>query len=113
MGWSLFLKLRLRMLSMLSLKKSFLRAAVFSRRSGQITVWLSLSFLVFLSLYLVCFNSVQKQNQRRKAEHSVEAGMFSLFSEFEPHLLDDYSLLYVDTSFRSGRESTDEICSHL
>lgn len=98
---------------MLSLKKSFLRAAVFSRRSGQITVWLSLSFLVFLSLYLVCFNSVQKQNQRRKAEHSVEAGMFSLFSEFEPHLLDDYSLLYVDTSFRSGRESTDEICSHL
>ncbi len=43
----------------------------------------------------------------------MEAGMFSLFSEFEPHLLDDYSLLYIDTSFQSGRERTDEICGHL
>ncbi len=39
--------------------------------------------------------------------------MFSLFSEYEPHLLEDYSLFYLDTSFRSGTENTDEICSHL
>lgn len=95
------------------LKKLSLRAAVFSRRSGQITIWLSLSFLVFLSLYIICLDSVQKQYQRQKAEQAVEAGMFSLFSEFEPHLLEDYGLLYIDTSFLSGKERTDEICSHL
>lgn len=95
------------------LKKLSPKAAVFSRRSGQITIWLSLSFLVFLSLYLVCLDSVQKQHQRQKAEQAVEAGMFSLFSEFEPHLLEDYDLLYIDTSFRSGKERTDELCSHL
>lgn len=95
------------------LKKSFLRAAAFNRRSGQITIWLSLSFLVFLSLYIVCLDSVQKQYQRQKAEQAVEAGMFSLFSEFEPHLLEDYGLFYIDTSFLGGKERTDEICSHL
>lgn len=95
------------------LRKLFLRAAVSSRRSGQITVWLSLSFLVFLSLYMVCLDSVQKQHQRQKAEQAAETGMFSLFSEFEPHLLEDYGLLCIDSSFGSGKEKTDEICSHL
>lgn len=95
------------------LKKSYLRAAAYSRCSGQITVWLSLGFLIFLSLYTVCLESVQKQQRRQRAEQAVEAGMFSLFSEYEPHLLEKYDLLYLDTSFRSGRERTDELCSHL
>lgn len=95
------------------LKKLSLRAAVSSCRSGQITVWLSLSFLVFFSLYLACLGSVQKQHRNQKAEQAVEAGIFSLFSEFEPHLLEDYDLLCLDTSFRSGRERQDELCSHL
>lgn len=98
---------------MIFLRKSSLRAAVSDRQSGQITVWLCLSFLVLLSLYLVCLDSVQRQHRKQKSEQAVEAGMFSLFSEFEPHLLEDYSLLYMDTSFQSGRERTDEICSHL
>lgn len=98
---------------MIFLRRSSLRAAVFKKSSGQITVWLSLSFLVFLSLYTVCLESVQKQQRRQRAERAVEAGMFSLFSEYEPHLLEKYDLFYLDTSFRSGREKTDELCSHL
>lgn len=98
---------------MIYLRKSYPRAAAYRRRSGQITVWLSLSFLVFLSLYLVCLQSVEKQSRRRYAEQAAETGMFSLFSEFEPHLLADYNLFYLDTSFRSGSEQQDEICSHL
>lgn len=98
---------------MIFLRRSCLRAAVFKRRKGQITVWLALSFLVFLSLYLVCLQSVQKQSGRRRAEQAVESGLFSLFSEFEPHLLEMYDLFYLDTSFRSGTEQTDELCGHL
>lgn len=98
---------------MIFLKKSSLRAAASRKGSGQITVWLSLCFLVFLSLYTVCLQSVQKQQRRQQAEQAVEAGMFSLFSEFEPHLLETYDLFYLDTSFRSGKEKTDELCSHL
>lgn len=98
---------------MIFLKRSCLRAIVSKRQSGQITVWLSLSLLVFLSLYLACLQSVQKQSRRRYAEQRVEIGMFSLFSEFEPHLLDRYDLFYLDTSFRSGREQEDELCGHL
>jgi hypothetical protein len=39
--------------------------------------------------------------------------MFSLFSEYEPHLLEKYGLFYLDTSFQSGTEKQDELCSHL
>ena len=94
------------------LKKSFHRPAVF-RKKGSITVWLALSFLVFLSLYLICMQSVQKQSARRRAEQAVENGMFSLFSEYEPHLMDNWDLFYIDTSFRSGTEKSSELCSHL
>lgn len=82
-------------------------------QSGQITVWLLLSFLVFLSLYMICIQSVQNQEQRFLAEQSTEAGMFSLFSEYEPHLSEKYDLFYLDTSFRTGKESADELCRHL
>ncbi len=77
------------------------------------TVWMALIFLVFLSLYLACAESVRKQFLRQQAEQAVEAGMFSLFSEFEPHLLEQYDLFYLDTSFQSGTEKADELRSHL
>lgn len=95
------------------LRKSSPRAAVCKKVSGQITVWLALCFLVFLSLYLVCLQSVWKQYQRAQAEQAVEAGMFSLFSEFEPHLFDRYDLFSLNTSFGGGTERTEEISSHL
>ena len=83
------------------------------KRKGQVTVWLALTFLVFLSLYLICLESVQKQSARRMAEQVTESSLFSLFSEYEPHLLENYDLFYLDTSFRSGKENRDELCSHL
>lgn len=95
------------------LRRSFLRAAVYKKASGQLTVWMALCFLVFLSLYLVCLQSVQKQYQKKQAEQAVEAGMFSLFSEYEPHLLKQYDLFCLDTSFGGGSERTDELSSHL
>ncbi|MDO4262237.1 MAG: DUF5702 domain-containing protein [Eubacteriales bacterium] len=93
-------------------KRSCRRRAVFKKKA-QITVWMSLCFLVFLALYLICLESVRKQSARRRAEQEVENGLFSLFSEYEPHLLEEYGLFYLDTSFRTGTERTDELCSHL
>lgn len=95
------------------LKRSSPRAAVYKKAAGQITVWTALCFLVFLGLYLVCLQSVQKQYQKKQAEQAVEAGMFSLFSEYEPHLLKQYDLFFLDTSFGGGAERTDELSSHL
>jgi hypothetical protein len=91
----------------------YLKAVRSKRQSGQITVWLALGFLVFLTLYLACLQSIQKQSQRRWAEQATENGMFSLFSEYEPHLLEKYGLFYLDASFQSGTEKQDELCSHL
>ena len=98
---------------MIFLKKLFLRAAVYKKCTGQITVWMTLCFAVFLGLYLVCLQSVWKQYQRKQAEQAVEAGMFSLFSEFEPHLFQKYDLFCLDTSFGGKTERTEEIASHL
>lgn len=98
---------------MIFLKKSFHRAAVSRRCCGQMTIWLALGFSVFLGLYLVCLESVRKQSLRRQAEQAVETGLFSLFSEYEPHLLESYGLFGLDLSFRSGTEKTDEACGHL
>ena len=97
---------------MIFLKKLFHRP-VGSKKKGSITVWLTLSFLVFLGLYLICLQSVQKQSAKRRAEQAVENGMFSLFSEYEPHLLDKWDLFYIDTSFQGGTEKREELCSHL
>lgn len=98
---------------MIFFRKSYPRPTVSKKGKGQVTVWLSLMFLVFLSLYLVCLQSVQKQQRRQQAEQASQAGLFSLFSEYEPHLLEQYDLFYLDTSFGSGREQVDELCSHL
>ncbi|MCI9658820.1 MAG: hypothetical protein HFI14_09430 [Lachnospiraceae bacterium] len=98
---------------MIFLKKLFLRAAVYKKCTGQITVWMTLCFAVFLGLYLACLQSVWKQYQRKQAEQAVEAGMFSLFSEFEPHLFQQYDLFCLDTSFGGKTERTEEIASHL
>ena len=94
---------------MIYLKKSSLRAAV-SDESGGITAWLSLCFLVFLALYLACLQSVQRQYRRQQAEQAVEAGMFSLFSEYEPHLLERYDLFCLDLSFAGGVQRDDWLC---
>ena len=94
---------------MIFLKKLFRRAAVSERRSGQMSIWLALGFSVFLALYLVCLESVRMQSARRQAEQAAESGLFSLFSEYEPHLLKEYSLFALDTSFQSGTENMDEI----
>jgi len=98
---------------MIFLKKLFHRP-VGSKKKGSITVWLTLSFLVFLGLYLICLQSVQKQSAKRRAEQAVENGMFSLFSEYEPHLLDKWDLFYIDTSFQGGTEKNFAvICGNL
>ena len=94
------------------LTRSFRRAAV-SDESGQITVWLTLCFLVFLALYLACLQSVRKQYRRQQAEQAVEAGVFSLFSEYEPHLLERYDLFCLDLSYGSGTEREDRTCGRL
>lgn len=98
---------------MIFLKRSSLRAAVYKKYSGQITVWMTLCFLVFLGLYLVCMQSVWKQYQRKQAEQAVEAGMFSLFSEFDPRLFDQYDLFCLDASFGGRTERTEEMAGHL
>lgn len=98
---------------MIFLRRLFPKAAVCKKRSGQITVYLALVFLVFTGLYLVCLQSVKDKLQRFQAEQAVEAGLFSLFSEYEPHLFAQYNLFYLDTSFGSGTEKSEEICSHL
>ena len=98
---------------MISSRRLCLRAAVFKKVSGQVTVFLTLWFLVFLGLYLVCLQSVWKQYQRKQAEQAVEAGMFSLFSEYEPHLFGQYDLFCLDTSFGGGAERPEEIAGHL
>lgn len=95
------------------LRRSSLKVAVYKKVSGQITVWTALCFLVFTGLYLACLQSVRMQYQKKQAEQATEAGMFSLFSEFEPHLLEQYDLFCLDTSFGGRTERTDELSSHL
>ena len=49
----------------------------------------------------------------KQAEQAVDGGTVLPFSEYEPHLLEQYDLFCLDTSFGSGREREDELCSHL
>lgn len=76
------------------------------------SIWLALGFSVFWRF--ICVPGI---GQNAVCEKTGGAGrgertVLPVF-EYEPHLLKEYSLFALDTSFRSGTENMDEICAHL
>ena len=74
---------------------------------GSITVFLSLSSVLFLSLIFSVIESARIQGARAQTANITDMGNYSLFGEYEKKLLEDYEIFSVDGSYGTGDFSID------
>ena len=79
------------------------------RRKGTITVFLSLISVLFLSLACTLVESARIQGARAQAGAITDMGLFSVFAEYEPELLKQYGVLFLDGAYGSGEFQIDKV----
>lgn len=70
---------------------------------GSVTVFLSLTCILFLCLICSTVESARIQGAKAQAANIVGMGNFSVLGEFENALLEDYDVFAVDGSYGSGK----------
>lgn len=69
-------------------------------KSGEITVFLSLIFLLLIGLISILITSVKNEGTKQRAESITDIAIKSAFSEYNKKLYEEYGLLYVDTAYK-------------
>lgn len=69
---------------------------------GSITVFLSLTCILFLALICAAVESARVQGAKAQAANITGMGNFSLFGEFENGLLEKYNIFSLDGAYGSG-----------
>ncbi len=82
-------------------------------RKGYITVFLSLSLTLILSLVFTLIEGARISAIRMKFECVADIGMNSVLAEYHRELLEQYDLLFVDTSYGKGSPSIANTEEHL
>ena len=68
-------------------------------RKGSITLYLSLILLVMLSLLSAAFYSARSAASRAVIASGMEQGLYSLFSQYDKILYEDYGLMFLDGGY--------------
>ena len=71
--------------------------------NGSITVYLCLVLCVILSLVFACITSARISAGRAALSCAVEEGLFSLFSNYDKALYENYGLLFLDSGYGTGQ----------
>ena len=71
-------------------------------KKGSITVFLALILSLLLSLVGTSIQSVQAAAARTQILSSLDIGLYSLFGQYDPTLLKEYDLLFLDGSNGNG-----------
>lgn len=82
-------------------------------RRGYITVFLSLSLTLILSLVFTVIEGARISAIRMKFECVADIGMNSVLAEYHRELLEQYDLLFVDTSYCGSRPDIANTEAHL
>lgn len=82
-------------------------------RKGYITVFLTLSLTLILSLVFTVIEGARISAIRMKFECVADIGMNSVLAEYHRQLLEQYDLLFVDTSYGSGHADIGNTEAHL
>jgi len=82
-------------------------------KRGTITVFLSLSLTIILSLIGAVIESARYSALRMRTEMIMEMGLMSIFAEYNRELLKDYDLLFIDTTYGSGKADISATEDHL
>lgn len=82
-------------------------------QKGSITVFLSLSCILFLSLICAVVESARVQGARAQTANITGMGNFSLLGEFERDLLEKYEIFSLDGTYGSGSFQAEKINERL
>lgn len=74
------------------------------KREGSVTVFLALSMFSFLTLCLVLIEGMRIYYIRTKAMQSIELTEFSVLSEFQKELFENYGVFFLDLDYEQGDE---------
>lgn len=84
-----------------------------SERKGSITVFLSLTCILFLALICTVIESARVQGAKAQTANIIGMGNLSLLSEFETELLERYEVFAVDGAYGSGKFQIKNVKEHL
>lgn len=84
-----------------------------SKTDGYITVFLSLTFMVLLSLILVLIEGARSNGARFMSEYAVDIGMDSILGEYHKELFNKYDLLFIDTAYGTGDCNIERATEHM
>lgn len=82
-------------------------------KKGYITIFLSLSLTLILSLVFTVIEGARISAIRMKFECAADIGMNSVLAEYHRELLEQYDLLFVDTSYGGSMPSIANTEEHL
>lgn len=80
---------------------------------GAITVFLSLLSVLFLALISTLAESARVPGARARAAAVTDIGLFSVFSEYERDVMEQFQLFVLDGAYGSGDFSQDRIALRL
>lgn len=83
------------------------------KQKGSITIFLSLTCILFLSLICTAVESARVQGARAQAANIMGMGNFSLLGEFEPELLEQYNIFSLDGTYGNGSFQIEKVNSRL
>lgn len=82
-------------------------------KRGYMTVFLALSLTLILSLVFTVIEGARISAIRMKFECAADIGMNSVLAEYHRELLEQYDLLFVDTSYGGGDADISNTEAHL
>lgn len=82
-------------------------------QKGSVTVFLSLTCMLFLALICSVIESARMQGAKTQTANIIGMGNVSLLSEFEPELLERYEVFAVDGAYGSGGFQIKKVQEHL
>lgn len=81
--------------------------------SGAISVYLCLIFSVLVSIILIMYEATNYSAMKLHVECAADSAMDSCLAEYNSKLLDEYGLLFVDSSYGESEGSTENVSSHI
>lgn len=84
-----------------------------SCRQGSITIYMALILSVMLALFLVMIDGARKNAILVQAECGFDLAIYSVFAEYNRALLEQYDLLFIDTSYCGTNPSISKLTDHF
>ncbi|MGN1267346.1 MAG: DUF5702 domain-containing protein [Dorea sp.] len=95
------------------MKRSQVKAQGFRNAKAEVTVYLSLIFILLISLMGALIESSSLQNQKNYKRALVNHSLECAFGEYQKELLEEYDIFALEGTYETGVYSEDQLFSRL